>query len=187
MIKHVTFCDLREDCVTALAQRFDSMPSVDVVKRDITKLKTDAWATAGDSFGDMGGGVDRAIDLYFDGHAQNAVRAAIQKGYFGELPVGTAVFVRPKEDDRALIYAPTMRAPGLLPNGTINAYLAMRAILIVAHRADVETIACPTLGVGVGGMLPEEAVEQMYQAYRLVALDGWRQIRHMLQAPFIMK
>ena len=182
----LTLCDLRDDCVASLRRRFEGISSVEVLKRDITKVKVDAWATAGNSFGDMGGGVDRAIDQYYGGAAQRAVRESIQQHYFGELPVGSAVVVTPKSGAPRVVYAPTMRVPGLL-HGSINAYLAMRAILIVSRRAGIEHVACPTLCVGVGGMMPDEAADQMFQAYRLIELDGWREVVHMLQAPYVMK
>ncbi|HWY74063.1 MAG TPA: hypothetical protein VN281_00520 [Verrucomicrobiae bacterium] len=91
----LTICDLRDDCVTAIRNRFAQIESVKVLKKNITDLHADAWATAGNSFGDMGGGVDRAIDAHFSRRAQTCVQDIIRKEYFGELPVGSAVMLRP--------------------------------------------------------------------------------------------
>ena len=159
-------CDLRDDCIAAVSNRFAGVESVTTEKKDITKLRVEAWATAGNSFGDMGGGVDRAIDKFFSCRAQSAVQDAIRTSFFGELPVGSAVLVRPEPQKPALIYAPTMRVPGNV-QGTINAYLAMRAILIAAIKERIGSLACPTLGTGVGGIPPGDAADQMFQAYRL--------------------
>jgi O-acetyl-ADP-ribose deacetylase (regulator of RNase III) len=183
---HLTVCDFREDCITAIQKRFAGIGSVVAKQTDITKLRSDAWATAGNSFGDMGGGVDRAIDGFFAGLAQDAVQDAIRRDFFNELPVGSAVIVRPSPKKPILIYAPTMRVPGNVGT-TINAYLAMRAILIAATKEGVGSLACPTLGTGVGGLTPEDAADQMFQAYRLIIMGEFVSVVHSLQAPYVMR
>ena len=182
----LTICDLREDCIQAARDRFAGVSGVLVEKIDITKVRTEAWATAGNSFGDMGGGVDRAIDEAFSGHAQTCVQDAIRIEFFNELPVGSAVLVKPSPKKPILIYTPTMRVPGSV-HGTINAYLAMRAILIAAVRSNIKSLACPTLGTGVGRIEPEDAADQMYQAYRLIGLGEFTKILYGLQSPYIMR
>jgi O-acetyl-ADP-ribose deacetylase (regulator of RNase III) len=182
----LTICDLRDECVRALKTRFSGVLNVSIEKRDITTVRADGWATAGNSFGDMGGGIDKAIDQFFDGIAQQAVQDAIRRDYFGELPVGSAVVVRPNPKKHVLIYAPTMRVPGHI-QGSINAYLAMRAILAHAMKASLLSLACPTLGTGVGGLMPEDAADQMFQAHRLIIVGEWRNVLHSLQAPYIMR
>jgi O-acetyl-ADP-ribose deacetylase (regulator of RNase III) len=182
----LTICDVREDCTSAIKRRFAGLDGVTAHTIDITKAREDAWATAGNSFGDMGGGVDRAIDNFFSGRAQEAVQKAIQRDFYGELPVGSAVLVRPAPKKPILIYAPTMRVPGNIGN-TINAYLAMRAILIAAIREGIRALACPTLGTGVGGLTPDDAADQMFQAYRLIVMEEFASIKHSLQSPFVMR
>jgi len=182
----LTICDLREDCVTAIQKRFARVDSVCSEKADITKLGRDAWATAGNSFGDMGGGADRAVDQFFGGLAQTAVQDAIRQNFFNELPVGSAVVVRPSPSKPVLIYAPTMRVPGNVGT-TINAYLAMRAILIAATKEGIRSLACPTLGTGFGGLTPDDAADQMFQAYRLIILGEFKSVVHSLQAPYVMR
>jgi O-acetyl-ADP-ribose deacetylase (regulator of RNase III) len=182
----LTICDLREDCVVAVKRRFAGIDFVDVQNTDITRARTDAWAAAGNSFGDMGGGVDRAIDGFFSGLAQRAVQDAIRREFFNELPVGSAVVVRPSPKKPILIYAPTMRVPGNVGK-TINAYLAMRAILIAAIKEGIGSLACPTLGTGVGGLMPGDAADQMFQAYRLIILGEFVSVVHSLQAPYITR
>jgi len=92
-----------------------------------------------------------------------------------ELLIGEAIVV-PTEDVRIpwLICAPTMRVPMRIRT-TVNAYLAMKAILIAArtHKTDIpiETLAVPGLGTGIGQLAPELAAGQMAQAYREVVLD----------------
>jgi len=182
----LTICDLRDDCIDAVSKRFAGIASFKAEKGDITKLRSEAWAAAGNSFGDMGGGVDRAIDSFFSGRAQASVQDAIRKEFFNELPVGSAVVVRPLPQKPLLIYAPTMRLPGSI-QGTINPYLAMRAILIAATKEHITSLACPTLGTGVGGITPDDAADQMYQAYRLIVMGEFTSVIHSLRAPYVMR
>jgi len=64
-----------------------------------------------------------------------------------------------------------MRVPMQLRE-SINAYLAMKAVLCAAlrHRADppIQTVAIPGLGTGVGELDPSVAGRQMFLAYREV-------------------
>jgi hypothetical protein len=83
----LTICDLRDDCVTAIRNRFAQIESVKVLKKDIIGLRPDARATAGNSFGDMGGGVDRAIDAHFSGRA-NVRSGHHSKGVFRRVAGG---------------------------------------------------------------------------------------------------
>jgi O-acetyl-ADP-ribose deacetylase (regulator of RNase III) len=91
-----------------------------------------------------------------------------------ELLVGQALVV-PTRDHRVpwLISAPTMRVPMRLRQ-SVNTYLAMKALLLAAgqHREvpPIDTVAIPALGTGCGGMDPETAAGQMWQAYREVVL-----------------
>ena len=79
----ITICDLRHDCVNALETRFKGVSGVTIRNADLTTIPADVWGTAGNSFGDMGGGVDRAIDQYFDGQAQRLVHETIRDDFFG--------------------------------------------------------------------------------------------------------
>ena len=179
-------CDLREDIVQALGVAFAEAECVLVKRKTIVRIKCSAFATAGNSFGDMGGGVDKAIDDYSGGEYQRLVQERIRGDHFGELPVESAVFVQPASKRPGLIYAPTMRVPGRI-HPSINAYLAMRAILGTMIKLDLPSVACSALGTGVGGLAPEDAADQMYQAYRMVVEGDWRAVRHSLQAPYVMR
>ena len=187
----ITFCALEDRCVAALESSFRHVADVSVRKIDLTKMRTEAWATAGNSFGDMGGGVDRAIDQHFGGLAQKMVQQAIREQFYGELPVGSAVLVYPDgPEKRAVIYAPTMRVPGILHTllgPSINAYLAARTVFITALRNNIASLACPLFGAGVGGLIPEDAADQMFQAHRLIVQGDWQEVRHCVQAPYVMR
>ena len=69
-----------------------------------------------------------------------------------------------------------MRVPmRLKERQSINAYLAMKAILSTAvhHRSSpaIDTIAIPSLGTGVGAMPPDVSALQLATAYREIVLD----------------
>jgi len=179
-------CDLRKECVDALQQRFAGQAGVRVQQKSITKTRSACWASAGNSFGDMGGGIDKAIDDYFQGEAQKQVQSEIAASYFGELPVGSALLLKPKPRKPSLIYAPSMRVPGRL-GPSIHPYLAMRAILSTALKASIPSLSCPLIGTGVGGMEPLDAAEQLFQAYRLIMLGEWKEVKHSVQAPYVMR
>jgi O-acetyl-ADP-ribose deacetylase (regulator of RNase III) len=67
-------------------------------------------------------------------------------------------------------HAPTMRAPMNI-QGTDHVYLAMWAALIAVHRHNrsesrkIDSLACPGLGTGTGGMDSLEASLQLCLAY----------------------
>src|SRR5262245_61101037 len=84
----VRLCDTDADMADRLAEAFREVDSVEVVEGNLLDLSCDALVSPANSFGDMGGGIDKAIDDFHGGAAQQAVRAAIETHFFGELPVG---------------------------------------------------------------------------------------------------
>jgi O-acetyl-ADP-ribose deacetylase (regulator of RNase III) len=190
----LTLCDLNPDICQILKTQFQNLPAVQIKNGDLLKLKQDAIVSPANSFGDMGGGIDKAIDTFYKEQAQPAVQQAIADRYFGEMPVGTAMMLdMDQKRNRFLIVAPTMRIPGILSKDSINPYLAMRAVLVAVrqfnqkHSHAIQKLAIPALGTGVGGMAYEDAAEQMYMAYRLIMEDTWQHIRHPAMAPYVMR
>jgi O-acetyl-ADP-ribose deacetylase (regulator of RNase III) len=185
--------DLSGRVAAALADAFADADAVEVVVGDLLQLDCDAVVSPANSFGDMGGGIDKAIDDFHQGRAQEAVRAAIAERFLGELPVGSALIVElPGPRLPFVVAAPTMRVAGSII-GTINAYLAMRAALVAAalwNRGGgrpIRSLAVPGLGTGVCGLHPAEAAEQMRAAYDSVVGEGWRRVLSPIQAPYAMR
>lgn len=179
--------DLRRDVAQALAGAFEGIDAVEVVHGNLLDVDADAIVSPANSFGDMGGGIDKAIDDLHGGEAQRAVTAAIAERYLGELPVGVGLVVTlPGRRFRFVIVAPTMRIPGPVA-GTIDAYLSMRGAL-VAVLADpgqrIRTLAVPGLGTGVGGTPIGDAARQMRVAYDNVIGGGWKRVVHPAMAPY---
>ncbi len=192
MLKKVVLCDHSKEIAGALAAVFEGQTGVTVRQDDILKARCRAIVSPGNSFGDMGGGLDKIIDDYSRGRAQERVVAAIRERYLGEMPVGSAfVLELGLRRVRYLVVAPTMRVPGNVA-GSLNAYLAFRAALLAvrAHNLSTETpidsLAVSGLCTGVGGLSGPEAAGQMLAAFRSVVCGQWREVRHPALAPFAL-
>lgn len=193
-VLRLSLCDRNPDVARALAEQFSDAEGAEVLEGDLLALDCDAVVSPANSFGYMDGGIDRAIDQFYEGNAQKAVLTMIAEHFYGELPVGSAAIVR-MESRRSphLVVSPTMRVPGDNLGGTISVYLAMRAALVAilnhnqSSTARIGSVAVPGLGTGVGGMIPEEAALQMRAAYDMIVGEGWRSLMHPMQAPFVMR
>ena len=132
------------------------------------------------SFGFMDGGVDAVYLDRFGMQVQDRLRRLILEHHHGELLVGSAEIVETGDPSLPyLIAAPTMRVPMVLPETTVNPYLATRAALLaVRHNAfragphagarisdHVRTLAFPGMGTGVGRVLAPVCARQMRAAH----------------------
>ncbi len=192
-VLRVSLGDTNPDVARALAAAFDGAEAVEVVVGNLLNSSCDAIVSPANSFGDMGGGIDKTIDDFHQGTAQRLVMAAIAEHHFGELPVGAALVVElPVSRFPFVVAAPTMRIPGSVV-GSINAYLSMRAALVAVLRHNalgsrpIRSLAVPGLGTGVGGLGYAEAAEQMRAAYDSVIGGKWREVVHAAQAPFAFR
>ena len=189
----IIFCDQKLELCQKVTEKFSEVDQIEIIHGDIFKVKTDALISPANSFGDMSGGIDRAIDNHYGGSAQKLLQHEIREEFFGELPVGMAILLEMGSSNfQYLIAAPTMRIPGILRKDSINVYLAMRAILVCAlrynekHGFRIQKIAIPGLGTGVGGMDFEESARQMYGAYGNIYEDKWKQTVHPAIAPYVL-
>jgi O-acetyl-ADP-ribose deacetylase (regulator of RNase III) len=185
--------DLDPAVADALAYAFVDVPAVEVVAGNLLDLDCDAIVSPANSIGDMGGGIDKAIDDFHIGEAQRRLMAAIAEEFFGEMPVGVALVLQlTSRRFPFLVAAPTMRVPGSVA-GSINAYLAMRAVLValLRHNATsnrpIRSIAVPGLGTGVGGIAPADAADQMWAAYENVIGGQWRNVVNAIQMPYALR
>lgn len=189
----LTLGDLNQGIAEALAGAFADADAVEVVEGNLLDLDCDAIISPANSFGDMSGGIDKAIDDFHHGAAQKAVMTAIAEQFFGELPVGSALVVEvPVRRFPFVVAAPTMRVPGSVI-GTINAYLAMRAALVAVSRHNagtgrpIRSLVVPGLCTGVGGMHASEAAEQMRAAYDSIVGGKWQEVFSPVMAPYALR
>lgn len=196
MAVSLTLCDRTPEIVQAWRRYFPDESGVKIVNQNILSLDVDALAVPANAFGFTDGGVDVTISKeIFDWRLQDKLHELIDREYHGELLIGQAL-VMPTGNSRFahVIVAPTMRAPSDVSN-TVNAYLAMRAILLAAdvhNRAVrsrpaeiIRSVAVPGLCTGTGKMSPERAAYQMWMAYRSLTMGDrdWastleKQIKH---------
>jgi O-acetyl-ADP-ribose deacetylase (regulator of RNase III) len=188
----LSLCDTSPGMAEAWLACFHDLPEVEILQGDILQLRCDALLSPANSFADMDGGLDKAIDDFFGNQAQRRAKQRIAEEHLGELPVGAALVV-PLDDRRFpyLICAPTMRAPGPVPT-SVNAYLALRAALVAVCRWNstaappIRSLAVPGLCTGVGAMPHSRAAQQMRAAYDNVLGEGWRSVAYSALAPFVM-
>ena len=162
---HIILCYRDEPLGTAWRAAFAGVADVEVRAENICRVPCDAVVSPANSFGFMDGGLDHLLSERFGWGLEQRVRAAIQARPLGELLVGEAIVVATEDALTPwLICAPTMRVP-MRVRTSINAYLAMKALLLAAraHQAEIpiETVAVPGLGTGIGQLAPELAAAQM--------------------------
>lgn len=176
--------DLSRALVEAWREEFAGVPGVTISHGDIFSeragtvsasdpidVRADAVVSPANSFGFMDGGIDAVYTYQLGPQVQERLRAMLAESHGGELPVGQALLVPTGHPDIPwCVSAPTMRVPTDVSE-TVNAYLAMRAALLVvlAHNrtaeAPIRTLLCPGLGTAVGRMPPERCARQMREAW----------------------
>ena len=169
--------DLDAALVGAWEEEFAAWPSA--VRTAVAGLETvtgvDALMTAGNSYGQMDGGVDRIVATHFPG-VQRSVWAAIADQSRGYLPVGSAVVVATGSKVIPwLVYAPTMRVPRPLTGDLETAvHDAFWAALVAVDRHNrsagaggrISSVASPGFGTGFGQVPPRRAAQLMATAFR---------------------
>ncbi|WP_108801699.1 macro domain-containing protein [Aquimarina sp. Aq107] len=164
---------ISDDLIEAWKLYFLEEKDVIIKKEDITKLKCDAVISPANSFGFMDGGLDYALSERFGWDLEKKLQKRIKELPEGELLVGKSLLLETDDDDIPfLISAPTMRVPTNFNIDTsINAYLAMKAILILAKsEVKIKSVAIPGLCTGVGKMKPKICAKQMFIAYQEIIL-----------------
>lgn len=123
------------------------------------------------SYGDMNGGIDKAIIDKFP-LVNKRVSALIKKSPYLDsgdrpfIPVGKMDFVELDDKKNILIVAPTMLTPRNIV-GTNNIYLAFSAIYKnIKCLDDNVIIAIPCLGTGIGGLTGEESAKQILRVLK---------------------
>lgn len=169
----IILCDLDTKLIEAWQHFFGGESNVTIHEGDITKLACDAVVSPANSFGFMDGGLDYALSERFGWDLEKRLQQMIKALPEGELLVGRALVIETGDPTvPLLISAPTMRIPTNFNIDTsINAYLAMKAVLINAlSNEDITSVAVPGLCTGVGRMQPMIAARQMFQAYKEIVL-----------------
>jgi len=185
--RYYNFVTTNEELANAFEKRLERLEALDirasVACQDFATFTPNGpslLVTPGNSFGHMTGGFDGAVVKRFthQGDVDAAMRKLIVEGWGGELPVGSALML-PVNDPiyHGVIYAPTMRIPHELPEGTDAAYTATWAALncfshtslmdmFTRRKAMDPAMAITLTGMGTStGLIPAEvAAEHMILA-----------------------
>lgn len=178
----IQLIDINSGMCNAWRDQFSacSEEELEIFQEDFFKVKTHCFVSPANSFGFLDGGIDEKIRKYYERHdidIQKIVWDTIVKDFDGELLVGQSVFVpvyngckmKPEQHVPDLIVAPTMRVPMILPDDSVNVYLAMKAIILrlkeLQYHKRVHTVSISGLGTGIGQMPYEKCAKQMKQAY----------------------
>jgi O-acetyl-ADP-ribose deacetylase (regulator of RNase III) len=167
---------INSNLIEAWNALFNKQADVAIIEGDITSVACDAIVSPANSFGFMDGGLDYKLSERFGWDLEKRLQQEIKKLPEGELLVGQSLIIETGDKEIPfLISAPTMRVPTNFNIDTsVNAYLAMKAILIKAKsESKIASIAIPGLCTGVGRMEPTIAAGQMFQAYREIILGQW--------------
>ena len=165
---------ISEGLISAWKQYFIKSEQVEILHEDITIQNVEAIVSPANSFGFMDGGLDYALSVRFGWDLEKKLQSKIRELPEQELLVGKALLIETGDDIVPfLISAPTMRIPTNFGIPTsINAYLAMKAILILCKRKKIESVAIPGLCTGVGGMKPLTSAHQMFVAYDEIVMGN---------------
>jgi len=170
-----------EGLADAFEDASQGLENVTVFRGSIFDVDCDCMVSPANSFGFMDGGIDSFYSWHFGKQVQDSVRMSILRHWHGELPIGTAEIVETNDDDTPyLIASPTMRVPMILGDDSINPYLAMRAVVMLAREgrfrngdqksdlisSHVHKIAVPGMGTGVGKVPYKLAAYQMCEAIK---------------------
>jgi O-acetyl-ADP-ribose deacetylase (regulator of RNase III) len=169
----IILAGLQQELLAAWSDCFAGQEGVEIVSADITTLGCDAVVSPANSFGFMDGGLDYALSERFGWDLEKRLQKMIKALPMGELLIGQALLLETGDKTIPfLISAPTMRIPTNFNIDTsVNAYLAMKAILITAKNDErVQSVAIPGLCTGVGQMQPRISAKQMFQAYKEIIL-----------------
>lgn len=154
------------------------------VKGDITeyvKQSNTAFVSAANAVGRLGGGVDAVLRHMFPEVQPNIDKIIEENGFlnlWGEhfIPVGSSTIVPINNDNtlnQYLVTSPTMLDPSNVST-TNNCYHALYGVLRLIKKFNedrkandlpvLDTVICPGLGTGVGGISTDSAAKQFWGA-----------------------
>jgi O-acetyl-ADP-ribose deacetylase (regulator of RNase III) len=179
----IVLADINKELTQAWRIVFSGFEAVEIHEGSIFDVEADAIVSPANSYGYMDGGLDLRLSEFLGWHVQDRLQERIRNKHHGELLVGVADIV-PTDHAKFpyLISAPTMRVPMVLGRASVNAYLAMRGILILVQHgtfddgtpinSKVNTIVVPGLGTGVGQVPADICALQMAEAVNEIVLGN---------------
>ena len=169
----IEFCIRDKEAYNTACSVFADISNISIKFDSITNATYSTIISAGNSFGEMNGGVDGIINTHLSSYTphkyiQEDVKNIINNEYIGELPVGQSILVHTNHPFHTqLIYAPTMRVAEDVST-TLNAYIAFRNALVLMKNRKINAASTPLFCTGAGNMSLKNSCEQMKEAYKSV-------------------
>ena len=133
---------------------------IHVARSDLADMPVDAVVNPANSQGIMNDGVSGALRAKGGDGIEREAKAS------APVAVGAAIVTGPGDlYCKYVIHAPMMEEPGM-KIGVENVRRATRAALIAAARYNMDTIAMPGIGTGVGSVPIDEAARAMVDEIR---------------------
>lgn len=152
---------------------FKDVDFITITKQDVVDVKAEAAVSPANSFCFYTGGIDLHYRNHFGMGMQNELQEKVKALKHKELLVGDALSVavnHPQSTIKYVISAPTMRVPEGVAH-TLNVYLAVRAALVEAQILGVESVVIPGMGMGTGGVTPQDFAKQARAAVNDVLIN----------------
>ena len=131
-----------------------------VEKKSLLELKVDAIVNPANSSGRMGGGVAGAI--------KKVGGAQIEKEAMAQAPIGIGEAILTSAGNlscKYVIHAPTMEKPKEKTSAE-NVFRATSAVLKLAKKKGIKSLAFPGMGTGVGKVPPKESAQAIIEAIK---------------------
>jgi O-acetyl-ADP-ribose deacetylase (regulator of RNase III) len=162
---HFIFCDVNNDIVSEFRQKFKFGTYHNGPVQTLNFDKPVAYISPANGYGYMQGGIDYYLNYHVLIDIEEKVREKITEYYTDSVPIGTSLMIK-YDDTRYLICSPTMKIPSNI-EGTNNVYRAFYSALgVLSKYPEIEYLVVPGMGTSCGGLTPEEAVKQMWEAYQ---------------------
>jgi O-acetyl-ADP-ribose deacetylase (regulator of RNase III) len=160
--------DQSEAMADAWKEAFGDTTEIEIVQNDFHHFmethEPEVIVNAGNSFGEMTGGIDLAISEFFGWGLQKRVQAKIEKECFGEQPVGSVLVIENIDGiDTKLYHVPSMRLPQIIVE-PLTIYQCTRVALMTAIKEKAGSIVLPAFGGGCGEVPPSIIAKQMKDA-----------------------
>lgn len=162
---HFIFCDVNTNIVSQFQQKFRFGTYHTGPVQSLNFDKPAAYISPANGYGYMQGGIDYYLNYFVMDNVEELVQEKIEGYYPDSIPIGTSLMIK-YNDSNYLICSPTMKTPSNI-EGTDNVYRAFYSALgVVAKFPEIEYLVVPGMGTSCGGLSPEVAVGQMWQAYQ---------------------
>ena len=179
----ITFVDHNIEVINELASGLGKFPDCRFIHGDIFEAGPGTLVSPSNSYGDMGGGIDKVYSERFPG-IEDRLHEFIENDYAGRLDIGQALTL-PTHDKcyPYMVFSPTVETAGDIATKQ-SVYLASRAVLLETimfndktekskinfgigwiRPRKIERLLIPGLGTGSGGLPAEDSAQAIKRGF----------------------